>query len=181
MAQTRRARRSRVFPRFRPGRAAPEAGLAQRAGHAPGPDEPRRRDLLGSRRRPAFGDPRTGQQRRRRAHGGAGLDCGHADAASPAAVASGLRGAAQRGSSAHQRLPMRMRLPLADSRAQRDDPRGANTMMVEPCSNQPISSPLRSPASQGMTVRPAIAQMQPHVEEIAAGCSRPGWRRPAPA
>ena len=38
--------------------------------------------------------------------------------------------------------PMRMRLPLSMPSASAK-PFGANTMMVEPCSNQPISSPLR--------------------------------------
>ena len=33
-------------------------------------------------------------------------------------------------------------------------PGGANTMIVEPCSNHPISSPLRSGTSQGMTFGP---------------------------
>ena len=37
--------------------------------HAPGPDEPRRRDLLGRGRLARAVDPRPGQRRRRRAHG----------------------------------------------------------------------------------------------------------------
>ena len=52
---------------------AEEAGLrqARRAGDASGPDEPRRRDRLGRRRRRAIADPRTGRDGRRGAHGGA--------------------------------------------------------------------------------------------------------------
>ena len=54
-------------------------------------------------------------------------------------------------------------------------------MIVEPCSNQPISSPLRKRRVAGNDVGPAMAQVEQHVETSAAGCWRPGWRRPAPA
>ena len=49
-------------------RGARQAG---RDHHASRADEPRRRDRLGGRRRPVFGDSRAGRQRRRGAHGGA--------------------------------------------------------------------------------------------------------------
>ncbi len=42
---------------------------AGRDDHAPRSDEPRRRDRVGSGRRPLFGDSRPGGQRRRGAHG----------------------------------------------------------------------------------------------------------------
>ena len=45
-------------------------------------------------------------------------------------------------------------------------PAGANTMMVDPSSNQPISSPLRNGASQAITFGPAVLEMQQHVEEV---------------
>ena len=54
-------------------------------------------------------------------------------------------------------------------------------MMVEPCSNQPISSPLRERRVAGDLVRPAVAQVQAHVERSAGGCSPPGSRPPARA
>ena len=41
-------------------------------------------------------------------------------------------------------------------------------MMVEPCSNQPISSPLRERGVAGDDVRAAIAQVQQHVEKLEA-------------
>ena len=43
---------------------------ARRHHHAPRPDEPRRRDRLGGRRRARLGHPGPGGQRRGRAHGG---------------------------------------------------------------------------------------------------------------
>ena len=43
---------------------------------------------------------------------------------------------------------------------------GASTTMVEPCSNQPISSPLRNGASQRMTFGPRYRRSQQHVEEM---------------
>ena len=45
-------------------------------------------------------------------------------------------------------------------------PGGANTMMVEPCSNQPISSPLRRRGVARDDVRAAVAQVQPYVEKL---------------
>ena len=50
-----------------PERLAPRG--ARRDHHAPGPDEPRRRDRFRRGRRPVFGDSRAGRQRRRRADG----------------------------------------------------------------------------------------------------------------
>ena len=49
--------------------------------------------------------------------------------------------------------PMRTRAPSATDPA-RANPRGAKTMIVEPCSNQPISSPFASRARQAMTLGP---------------------------
>ena len=62
---------ARVLRAVRPHAGAARARRAGRDRHAPGPDEPRRRDRFGSRRRTVVGDPRPGRQRRRRAHGGA--------------------------------------------------------------------------------------------------------------
>ena len=54
---------------------------------------------------------------------------------------------------------------LAHVRRTSSRPAGANTMMVEPCSNQPISSPFRSGASQGITSGPRSAGAA-QVEEV---------------
>ena len=56
-------------------------------------------DIVGRGGRTAFGHPRTGEQRCRSPHGGAGVDCRHAHAASPAfvkALRAKLRGRGDR-------------------------------------------------------------------------------------
>jgi aspartate carbamoyltransferase catalytic subunit len=85
MAQ-RRARRCRVFSRFRARRKRLKLASPSVLVMHPGPDESRRGDLLRGRRRPALGDTRAGQQRRRGAHGRARRDCRDADAPPPAAM-----------------------------------------------------------------------------------------------
>ena len=60
---------ARVRALLRLERSALEARQARRDRHAPGPDEPRRRDLGRDRRRQAQRDPESGRSRRRRAHG----------------------------------------------------------------------------------------------------------------
>ena len=64
------------------------------AGDASGPHEPRRGNRLRSGRWSALRDSRTGQQRRRRTHGRAGLDRRHVDAASPTPLVQPLVSAA---------------------------------------------------------------------------------------
>ena len=60
----------RVLQALRPHAGQARAGQARRDRHAPGADEPRRRDRLGGRRRRARGDPAAGDVRHRRADGG---------------------------------------------------------------------------------------------------------------
>ena len=67
-----RAVGARIFPLFRARRREAESREGRRAGHASGPDEPRRRDRLGNRRRAAERDPGAGRDGRRGAHGGDG-------------------------------------------------------------------------------------------------------------
>ena len=67
-----RALGARIFPLFRPRRREAEGGQRRRAGHASRPDEPRRRDRLGDRRRAAKRHPGAGRDGSRRAHGGHG-------------------------------------------------------------------------------------------------------------
>ena len=57
------------FTTFGMTEAAREPRQARRHHHASGPDEPRRRDRVGGRRRSVLGDPRPGGKRCRRAHG----------------------------------------------------------------------------------------------------------------
>ncbi len=52
--------------------------------------------------------------------------------------------------------------------SQSEKPSGANTMMVEPCSNQPSSSPLWNAASHGKHVRPLMLQVQRSIETVHA-------------
>ena len=65
---------ARVLPLLRPRPREAGARQARRAGHASGPDEPRRRDRLDHRRPLAQRHPRAGGDGRRGAHGGAGGD-----------------------------------------------------------------------------------------------------------
>jgi hypothetical protein len=61
------------------------------------------------------------------------------------------------------------------------DDRAASRMMVEPCSNHPISSPLRSDASHEEVSRPFVPRRTEAArQETAAGYPRPVWRRPRP-
>jgi aspartate carbamoyltransferase catalytic subunit len=76
-----------TFPSLRAHARAAAPCKRRRDRHASGPDEPRRRDLLGCRRRPGVGDPRPGHQRRRRPHGGSLPARGRA----PAGIVRGIR------------------------------------------------------------------------------------------
>src|SRR6185312_1318722 len=67
-----RAVHAGVFRLFRPRPEKARLRQARRAGDAPRPDEPRRRDRLHRRRRRAIADPRAGRDGRRRANGRAG-------------------------------------------------------------------------------------------------------------
>ena len=58
-----------LSPRVRADGRAPRSRGAGSDRHAPRPDEPRRRDRAGRRRRPAVRDSPPGRERRRRAHG----------------------------------------------------------------------------------------------------------------
>ena len=58
---------------------------------------------------------------------------------------------------------------------------GASTMMVEPCSNQPSSSPLLHAGIAGKHHRPPALRVERDDRGNAGGCWRPEWRRPAPA
>src|SRR5690606_18165270 len=58
-----------VSSRVRDHADSPAQGAAGRDRHAPGPDEPRRRDLERNRRRPAIGHPAASDERRCRTHG----------------------------------------------------------------------------------------------------------------
>jgi dihydroorotase len=60
---------ARILPLLRARCGKAGAGQARRHRHASGPDEPRRRDRPGHRRRRALGDHRPGRDGRRRAHG----------------------------------------------------------------------------------------------------------------
>ena len=64
------AERRRVLQDLRPQPREAGAGQARRDRHAPGADQPRRRDRLGRRRRHAERHPAAGHLRHRRAHGG---------------------------------------------------------------------------------------------------------------
>src|SRR6516165_3510400 len=63
--------------------------------------------------------------------------------------------------------PMRITLPWPSPGAS-TTPAGAKAIMVEPCWNQPISSPLRSVASQGMVLGPRYLRCS----STSAQCSR---------
>ena len=56
--------------------------------------------------------------------------------------------------------------PLLDAVARARSRRGANTTIVEPSSNQPISSPLRKAASHCDDARPLYSRCSEHVEEV---------------
>jgi hypothetical protein len=66
---------------------------------------------------------------------------------------------------AHQRLPQRARVSPSAIPGASEKPSGANTMIVEPCSNQPSSCPLSAASVAGDLVGPAVAQVQAHVRE----------------
>src|SRR5579863_10061050 len=85
--------------------------------------------------------------------GGAGDDCELAHDSLPAILSSGW--------------PMRIRLPWPSPDAS-TMPGGAKAIIVEPCWNQPISSPLRSVASQGMVLGPRYFRCS----STSAQCSR---------
>ncbi len=155
MARGRRARRRRLFPGIRSGRKARQARLAERDRDASGAHEPRRRDFLGGGRRPALADSRAGEQRRRRAHGGARLDRGDAHEAPPAACER----------RAHQRLAHPDPAALAPARAQLE------TLRREHDDGRAVLEPahllaFRKRCGARNAVRAAILQVQAHVEKL---------------
>ena len=62
--------------------------------------------------------------------------------------------------------PIWMTSPSGRTWSASANPAGAKTMIVDPSSNQPISSPLRNGASHGIDVGAAVAEVQQHVEEV---------------